>query len=145
MGAQDSGYSLTDDELNRAFLRFKDLADKKKHMSTLDLESIINDEMRDVNLKRYELVGMQVRSLLLVEGSRRGFGSQGEIEYVSSRGLAGCAMVHCLRLSSWDVPGGSWQWVLRMLEGVFPVVPTMRWSLKSRTPMVLREMKNSKS
>ncbi|CAB1111424.1 unnamed protein product [Ectocarpus sp. CCAP 1310/34] len=57
---QESGYSLTDDELNRAFLRFKDLADKKKEITSLDLASIVNDEIRDVNIRRYELVGMQV-------------------------------------------------------------------------------------
>lgn len=59
--AQESGYSLTDDELNRAFIRFKGLADKKKDITSLDLASIVNDEIRDVNIRRYELVGMQVR------------------------------------------------------------------------------------
>lgn len=58
--SQDAGYALTDDELNRAFIRFKDLADKKKEISTLDLASIVNDEIRDMNIRRYELVGMQV-------------------------------------------------------------------------------------
>lgn len=57
---QDTGYALTDDELNRAFIRFKDLADKKKEISALDLASIVNDEIRDINIRRYELVGMQV-------------------------------------------------------------------------------------
>lgn len=61
LSVQESGYSLTDDELNRAFLRFKDLADKKKDITSLDLASIVNDEIRDVNIRRYELVGMQVR------------------------------------------------------------------------------------
>lgn len=61
LAVQESGYSLTDDELNRAFIRFKDLADKKKEISSLDLASIVNDEIRDVNIRRYELVGMQVR------------------------------------------------------------------------------------
>lgn len=62
--AQETGYSLTDDELNRAFLRFKDLADKKKELTSLDLASIVNDEIRDVNIRRYELVGMQVEEAL---------------------------------------------------------------------------------
>ncbi|CAM9946609.1 unnamed protein product [Ascophyllum nodosum] len=57
---QDVGYTLTDDELNRAFIRFKTLADKKKEISTLDLASIVNDEIRDPNIRRYELVGMHV-------------------------------------------------------------------------------------
>ena len=66
--AQETGYSLTDDELNRAFLRFKDLADKKKELTSLDLASIVNDEIRDVNIRRYELVGMQVRRLVRGSG-----------------------------------------------------------------------------
>lgn len=56
---QESGYALTNDELNRAFIRFKDLADKKKTITSLDLASIVNDEIRDVTLRRYELVGLQ--------------------------------------------------------------------------------------
>ena len=59
--SQETGYSLSDDELNRAFLRFKDLADKKKEITSLDLASIVNDEIRDLNIRRFELVGMQVR------------------------------------------------------------------------------------
>lgn len=66
---QDAGYTLSEDELNRAFLRFKSLADKKKHMSTMDLESIVNDEMRDMNNRRFELVGMQVRFVSLSDES----------------------------------------------------------------------------
>jgi len=62
--AQETGYSLSDDELNRAFLRFKELADKKKEISSLDLASIVNDEIRDLNIRRFELVGMQVRQSL---------------------------------------------------------------------------------
>ena len=61
---QDVGYTLTDDELNRAFIRFKTLADKKKEISTLDLASIVNDEIRDPNIRRYELVGMHVRGIV---------------------------------------------------------------------------------
>lgn len=61
LSAQETGYSLTDDELNRAFIRFKELADKKKELTSLDLASIVNDEIRDVNIRRYELVGMQAR------------------------------------------------------------------------------------
>lgn len=44
----DMGYELTDDELDRAFLRFKDLADKKKEVSTLDLESLVDNEVSNV-------------------------------------------------------------------------------------------------
>ena len=67
---QESGYALTNDELNRAFLRFKDLSDKKKTITSLDLASIVNDEIRDVNLRRYELVGLQARSACPVAALR---------------------------------------------------------------------------
>jgi 2-isopropylmalate synthase len=54
------GYSLGDDELNRAFLRFKDLADKKKEVSNADIESIVNDETQLVSHERYKMVHIQV-------------------------------------------------------------------------------------
>ncbi|CAM9761512.1 unnamed protein product [Discosporangium mesarthrocarpum] len=59
---QDIGYSITEDELNRAFVRFKEVADKKKEITTLDLESIVNDEIRDIHTQRFQLVGVQVLS-----------------------------------------------------------------------------------
>ncbi|MEM6452642.1 MAG: 2-isopropylmalate synthase [Cyanobacteria bacterium P01_D01_bin.105] len=42
------GFTLSDQELNKAFLRFKDLADKKKEISDRDLEAIVNDEALQV-------------------------------------------------------------------------------------------------
>jgi 2-isopropylmalate synthase len=42
------GYNLTSDELNRAFERFKDLADRKKTVTELDLEAILQDGRMDV-------------------------------------------------------------------------------------------------
>jgi len=41
---QELGYELDDQALNRAFLRFKELADKKKEITDWDIESIVNDE-----------------------------------------------------------------------------------------------------
>ncbi|MBF2000394.1 MAG: 2-isopropylmalate synthase [Synechococcales cyanobacterium C42_A2020_086] len=41
---KELGYELADQELNRAFLRFKELADKKKEITDWDLEAIVNDE-----------------------------------------------------------------------------------------------------
>ena len=40
------GYSLADDELERAFERFKALADKKAEITDADLEAIVADEVR---------------------------------------------------------------------------------------------------
>lgn len=39
------GYELSSEDLNRVFDRFKDLCDKKKIVSDLDIEAIINDEV----------------------------------------------------------------------------------------------------
>ncbi|HEY9626519.1 MAG TPA: 2-isopropylmalate synthase [Coleofasciculaceae cyanobacterium] len=41
---KELGFDLADQELNRAFLRFKDMADKKKEITDWDLEAIVNDE-----------------------------------------------------------------------------------------------------
>ena len=56
----DLGYNLADDEINRAFVRFKDLADKKKEISNADLESIVNDELKVVVEDRYKMIRIQV-------------------------------------------------------------------------------------
>lgn len=40
------GYKLNDEELNRAFARFKQLADKKAEITNEDLEAIVADEVR---------------------------------------------------------------------------------------------------
>lgn len=54
---QELGFDLSDQELNKAFLRFKDLADKKKDISDWDLEAIVNDEIQQApELFHIELV-----------------------------------------------------------------------------------------
>lgn len=51
------GFELTDNELNNAFLRFKEFADKRKEITDWDLEAIVNDEIRKApELFRLELV-----------------------------------------------------------------------------------------
>ncbi|KAA0225762.1 2-isopropylmalate synthase, partial [bacterium] len=40
---EELGYELTDEELNRAFAAFKELADKKMDVDDRDLEAIVND------------------------------------------------------------------------------------------------------
>ncbi|KAJ1488139.1 2-isopropylmalate synthase [Baffinella frigidus] len=56
----EMGMTLTDDETNKAFVRFKELADKKKEISSQDLESIVNDESQDLTANRFTLKGVQV-------------------------------------------------------------------------------------
>ncbi|MGD1809103.1 2-isopropylmalate synthase [Dapis sp. BLCC M126] len=54
---QELGFELSDEEINKAFLKFKDLADKKKEITDWDLESIVNSEIRQPpELFRLELV-----------------------------------------------------------------------------------------
>lgn len=54
---KELGFELSETELNKAFLRFKELADKKKEISDWDLEAIANDETQQApQLFRLELV-----------------------------------------------------------------------------------------
>jgi len=43
----DMGYQLSDAELDEAFVKFKDIADKKKHVTVVDLEALVGEEMRE--------------------------------------------------------------------------------------------------
>jgi 2-isopropylmalate synthase len=45
---RELGFDLSEQELNKAFVRFKDLADKKKDITDWDLEAIVSDEIRQV-------------------------------------------------------------------------------------------------
>jgi 2-isopropylmalate synthase len=42
------GIELAENDLNKAFLRFKDVADKKKEITDRDLEAIVNDETQQI-------------------------------------------------------------------------------------------------
>jgi 2-isopropylmalate synthase len=54
---KELGFELSEQDLNKAFVRFKELADKKKEISDWDLESIVNDEIQQTpELFHLELV-----------------------------------------------------------------------------------------
>ncbi|KKD35109.1 MAG: 2-isopropylmalate synthase [Limnoraphis robusta] len=54
---KELGFELSDSEINKAFIKFKDLADKKKEITDWDLESIANNEIHQApELFRLELV-----------------------------------------------------------------------------------------
>ncbi|HZQ10243.1 MAG TPA: 2-isopropylmalate synthase [Anaerolineae bacterium] len=53
------GYNLSNDELDQAFARFKELADKKKVITDADLEALVSDEVASLN-EIFSLDGMQV-------------------------------------------------------------------------------------
>jgi 2-isopropylmalate synthase len=54
---KELGFDLSETELNQAFVKFKDVADKKKEVTEWDLESIVNAEIQQPpELFRLELV-----------------------------------------------------------------------------------------
>src|SRR5919202_1799266 len=50
----DLGYDVDGQALNTAFKRFKEIADKKKQVTAMDLEALVTDELRD-ELRSYTL------------------------------------------------------------------------------------------
>jgi 2-isopropylmalate synthase len=57
------GYQLTDNELEDAFARFKDLADRKKHIYDEDIEALVDEKIATAQDR------MKVLSLLVVAGT----------------------------------------------------------------------------
>ncbi len=57
---EQMGYSLTKEQIGRAFERFKELADRKVDISDVDLEAILADEMYAAEEDAFELVWTQV-------------------------------------------------------------------------------------
>jgi 2-isopropylmalate synthase len=55
------GFKVEGNALNQAFQRFKEIADKKKQVTALDLEAIVSDEMREAGQK-YELAWFEVEA-----------------------------------------------------------------------------------
>ena len=53
------GYSLSEEDFNRAFSSFKELADKKKEVADKDIESLVAEEQRTVS-ETYHLDRLQV-------------------------------------------------------------------------------------
>ncbi len=51
------GYELTEDELNKAFERFKDIADQKKYIFDEDIEALVSEEVSKV-YEYYRLLDM---------------------------------------------------------------------------------------
>jgi 2-isopropylmalate synthase len=53
------GFKVEGNALNQAFARFKEIADKKKQVTSLDLEAIVSEEMRE-SAERYVLESFEV-------------------------------------------------------------------------------------
>jgi 2-isopropylmalate synthase len=59
------GIELSGQTLNTAFKRFKEIADKKKHVTAMDLEALVTDELRE------EVAGYQLEWFDVEASSRR--------------------------------------------------------------------------
>jgi 2-isopropylmalate synthase len=81
------GYVLSKDELQRAFERFKELADRKIQISDSDIEAIIADEMRTSN-DTWELIDLTLVGGTTVEprATVRVKGPEGEVVQESASG-----------------------------------------------------------
>ncbi|WP_249009749.1 2-isopropylmalate synthase [Conexibacter sp. DBS9H8] len=58
----DMGIEVSGQALNVAFKRFKEIADKKKQVTALDLEALVADEVRDADADGLTLVAFHVES-----------------------------------------------------------------------------------
>ena len=58
---EELGFEVQGAALNQAFKRFKEIADKKKKVTALDLEAIVSDEMRQ-SPAAYELESFDVEA-----------------------------------------------------------------------------------
>src|ERR1051325_2737914 len=56
---EDLGVRVDGQALNTAFKRFKEIADRKKHVTALDLEAIVSDEIREQS-EAYNLASFEV-------------------------------------------------------------------------------------
>ena len=57
----DLGFELSGQGLNTAFRRFKEIADKKKHVTAMDLEALVTDELRE-EIAAYQLEWFDVEA-----------------------------------------------------------------------------------
>ncbi|MEN9542324.1 MAG: hypothetical protein RLZZ459_2415 [Cyanobacteriota bacterium] len=57
---EELGYSLERDDLDDAFARFKELADRKREISDRDLEAIVSEQVQQQDQARYSLKLVQV-------------------------------------------------------------------------------------
>jgi len=57
---EELGYRLEGEDLNDAFLRFKELADRKREISDRDLEAIVSEQVQQQGDARFQLRSVQV-------------------------------------------------------------------------------------
>ena len=59
---QEMGFELDGQALNTAFKRFKEIADRKKQVTAMDLEALVTDELRSEDVGGYALEWFEVEA-----------------------------------------------------------------------------------
>ncbi|MGO9447281.1 MAG: 2-isopropylmalate synthase [Solirubrobacteraceae bacterium] len=59
---EEMGYQLDGQALNTAFKRFKEIADRKKQITAMDLEALVTDELRGEDIGGYALEWFEVEA-----------------------------------------------------------------------------------
>jgi len=59
---EEMGFQLDGQALNTAFKRFKEIADRKKQITGMDLEALVTDELRGENISGYALDWFEVEA-----------------------------------------------------------------------------------
>jgi 2-isopropylmalate synthase len=59
---KEMGFEIDGQALNTAFKRFKEIADRKKQMTAMDLEALVTDELRSEDIGGYSLESFEVEA-----------------------------------------------------------------------------------
>ncbi len=59
---EEMGFKVDGAALNTAFKRFKEIADRKKQVTSMDLEALVTDELRGDDVAAYSLAGFEVHA-----------------------------------------------------------------------------------
>jgi 2-isopropylmalate synthase len=59
---EEMGFKVDGQALNTAFKRFKEIADRKKHITAMDLEALVTDELRGDDVAAYAFVDFEVQA-----------------------------------------------------------------------------------
>jgi 2-isopropylmalate synthase len=59
---EEMGFNIDGQALNTAFKRFKEIADRKKQVTAMDLEALVTEELRGDDVAAYSFVDFEVRA-----------------------------------------------------------------------------------
>src|ERR1700722_12595543 len=59
---EEMGFQIDGQALNTAFKRFKEIADRKKHVTAMDLEALVTDELRSEDIGGYSVDWFEVEA-----------------------------------------------------------------------------------